>query len=555
MAMILELSVENLAIIERAHLQLGPGFTALTGETGAGKSLLIDAIELALGERADTDQVRTGASKASVHLAVDITNAPAVRAAAEAVGADPEDGTLYIQREVYAEGRSQVRINGRLAPVAALKQLGRSIVDLHGQHSHQSLMHPETHAGFLDAWIGGAAIAALDGVRETHGVWKEADSKLAAFRRGVRDRAQRIDLLSYQVEEIEAVSPVAGEFEELGSRIERLRHSERIAESIRSALAALADDEGNAVDRLGEVVSGVDAAFRFDSGLAELDAQIRELQESANQAVYELRDYAENLESDPNQLEQFAARQDELKRLRRKYGEDDAAILEHLASAKLELELLVDGDESEERLADREATTHEAFLDACAHLTRVRQEHSEPFASAVRSHLEDLAMERARFSIRIGDRHPDAEGADDVAFLFSANAGEEPRPLAKIASGGEISRVMLAIKSVLAGTSGVPTLIFDEVDAGLGGRAAAAVARKLEQLASHYQVVVISHSPQIAARATRHFRIEKSETGGRVATKILELSRLDREEEIARMLAGDEVTSAAIANARELLGA
>jgi len=553
--MILELSVENLAIIERAHIQLGPGFTALTGETGAGKSLLIDAIELALGERADTDQVRTGATKATVHLAVDLAHAPNVRAAAANIGAEPEDGTLYIQREVYAEGRSQVRINGRLAPVGALRQLGRSIVDLHGQHSHQSLMHPETHAGFLDAWIGGAAVAALDSVRTAHSGWREADSKLAAFRRGVRDRAQRIDLLTYQIEEIESVNPVAGEFEELGARIERLRHSERITESIRQALAALTDEEGNAIDRLGEAVAGVDAAFRFDPGLAEIDARVRALQEAANETVFELRDYAESLESDPSLLEQLAARQDDLKRLRRKYGEDESAILEHLAAARQELDLLVDGDESEERLVAREAEARAEYDAACAELTRVRTEHAEPFAAAVRSHLEDLAMERARFSIRVLPRTADAEGADDVAFLFSANAGEEPRPLAKIASGGEISRVMLAIKSVMAGTSGVPTLIFDEVDAGLGGRAAAAVARKLEQLASHYQVVVISHSPQIAARATRHFRIQKSEHNGRVATRVVELGREDREEEIARMLAGDAVTDAALANARELLNA
>lgn len=552
--MIVELSVENLAIIERAQITVGPGFTVLTGETGAGKSLLIDAIELALGERADSELVRAGAPKASVNVVFDLSGNTALEARFADLGIEVEDGLLTIHREVFAEGRSQCRVMGKLTPVGTLRQLGTLLVDLHGQHDHQSLLDAERHVGYLDAWIGAPAEQALGHVAEAAAKAAEAKKRLDALRAGLRDREHRIDLLRFQVNEIESVDPKPGEMEELESQLARLKYAEKLATASFAALAALADEEGCAVDSAGTAVSQLEAVVRYDAGLEKilepLQAALVQLQEGA----HDLRAYAETLEADPTMLDEVAGRIDSLKRLRRKYGDDEATILAFLAEARSELEMLTDAEESEESLRGAYEVARATLVSASAELTDLRTERAREFDRLVTEQLRDLAMERAVFETRFTPREPDAHGADEVEFIFTANAGEPPRPLGKIASGGEISRVMLAIKTALAGRAGVPTLIFDEVDAGLGGRAAATVARKIEELATHYQVLVISHLPQIASRASSHFRIEKSESSGRVATRVRELPGEERVEEIARMLAGEDLTPSALANARELLG-
>lgn len=551
--MIVELSVSNFAIIEGAQIHLGPGFTALTGETGAGKSLLIDAIELALGGRADTDQVRTGATRAVVAVTLDLSSNKALQQKCADLGIALDEGLLFIQREVFAEGRSQARIGGRMAPIGALRQLGELLVDLHGQHDHQSLLLPERHGAYLDAWIGPEAGALLSEVRVAYEEAEGAKRKLAQLRAGIREREQRLDMLRYQVEEIEAVNPVVGELEELEGRLSRLRNVEKLSNAVQAALEDLNEREGCAIDALGTAVRSLEDMLRYDPSLDVSLAELKNALFSAEEGVRTLRANAETLESDPEALEEAAGRMDSLKRLRKKYGEDESAVLAFLDRARADLNLLEGAEENQEEMERRCAKLDEALRGKSEALTKLRKGHAERFAEGVAQQLRELGMEKAKFAVAVEPKVIEADGGDAIEFFFSANAGETLRPLARIASGGEISRVMLGLKTVLAGRAGVPTLIFDEVDAGLGGRAAAVVAKKLEELAASYQVIVISHLPQIASRAATHYHISKSEAGGRVKTAIDRMDGDARVEEIARMLAGEHVSPTALANARELL--
>lgn len=550
--MLVELTVEDLAIIDRAFLRLQGGFTALTGETGAGKSLLIDAVELALGGRADTDQVRSGAIKATVGLEVDLSERPDLRKRFQGLGIEGSE-TLSIRREVYAEGKSQARVNGKAVPMSVLRQIGSELVDLHGQHDHQSLLDPMRHMTFLDAWIGEPAERLKERVGIQYEIVQTLRRKLAARRQGKRELEQRIDLLRFQIDEIEGVAPRSGELAELEARLQRLQHAEKIANAVALALAGLADDELNAMDRVAIALRELDSVLRHDPQLDESVGALRTVAVELQEAVALIRTYGDALEADPALLEDTAARTDTLRRLLRKYGDDEAAVLAFAEAARQELDDLTLGVEDEDSLVVALDQREDELGRLASELSLVRKERAVGFAESVREALIDLAMERAIFEVAFSDCPVDATGCDRVEFLLSANKGETPRPLAKIASGGELSRVMLAIKSVFVGRSGIPTLIFDEVDAGLGGRAAAAVARRLEILANHCQVLVISHLPQIASRASQQFQIGKFEHGGRTVTELRVLEPEEREHEIARMLAGEQVTEAALRHARELL--
>jgi DNA repair protein RecN (Recombination protein N) len=551
--MILELHVENLAIIERAEIALGPGFSVLTGETGAGKSLLVDAIELAFGSRADSELVRAGAPRATVRAVLELSGSPALTGLCDELGIALEEGLLYIHREVFAEGRSQCRVAGKLTPVSALRRLGAALVDLHGQHDHQALLDSETHIQFLDEWIGDPALEFRAQVARAYAEVSDLRTKLASLRAGMREREHRLDLLRYQINEIEAFDLQQDELEHLESQLSRLRNVEKLELASSSATELLWEGEANAGDLLRAALKQLEDASRVDPSLENPLTPLRDALASLEDGVAAVRAYAETLDSDPERLEATAERLDGIKRLFRKYGENEAAVLAFLDEARRELALLEQGGQSEEEVASALEQCEEQLGMLAQRLTGIRQMGAQEFAALVQDQLRQLAMERAEFAVSINPKEIDVLGADRVEFYFTANAGEPPRPLSKIASGGEISRVMLAIKTATAGKAGVPTLIFDEVDAGLGGRAAAVVGKKLEELATHYQVIVISHLPQIASRATSHYRIEKAERNGRVVTDVRRLSQDERVEEIARMLAGAEVGDTALVHAREML--
>jgi len=550
---LLELSVENIAIIDRASISLGRGFTALTGETGAGKSLLTDAIALALGGRADSDLVRAGAAKGSVALLVDVSQSPAVLTKCAELGVEVEDGQLAVQRDLSSEGRSTVRLNGRPVSVGVLRELGALVVDLHGQHDHQALLVPERQVDFLDAWIGQEAMGLVADVADRCTVVDGLQRKLASLRSSRRDREQRVDMLEFQVQEIESVNPIPGESEELQIQIERLKHAEKLQSGAHQALNEVVEAEGSALEKLGTAVRELENLSPLDplidGPLSDLKESLAAMQEGGRA----LRDYAERLDLDPAALESCASRLDNIKRLFRKYGDTEELVLQHLADAKAELASLQDDGQTEEEVAAKLESEQAELNEMAAKLTALRTKKAVEFDRLVTGHARELAMEKAEFKVDVQPKPVGPNGADLVTFLFTANSGEPMRPLSKVASGGEISRIMLAIKVSGAGRAGVPTLIFDEVDTGLSGRAAAVTAKKLEELAQNYQVVVISHLPQIAARADTHFRIEKAVDRGRTVTQVTPLDGDDRLREIARMLAGEEIGESALANAREML--
>lgn len=551
--MILELSVENIAVIEKAQIGLGPGFTVLTGETGAGKSLLVDAIALALGGRADADLLRAGAQKGPVHLVATITNNPAARALCDELGVSPEEDTIFIVREISSEGRNVSRINGKAHPVSSVKQLGSVLVDLHGQHDHQALLDPVRHLEYLDLWIGAPLRPLLDAVSAAYDEWHETQEKLNTLRKAGRDREHRIDLLSHQVSELSEAGLRVGELEELQAQLVKSKHAAAISEATYSAISALDDEEISASGRLAEAITGLHSVQKYDEDLAEIVSILESAETQLKEALLELRNHAEELGSESQDVEEIAERLDKVKRILRKYGDDEQSALEFLAEAEQELSLLSDAESSEVELLSQLKVREQALNKACSNLTELRTQSAANFSALVQSEIQELAMAKAKFEVAVLPSSPSRLGADSIQFMFSANTGEPLRALDKIASGGEMSRVMLALKVALAGKAGVPTLIFDEIDTGLSGFAAAVVARKLSELSKHYQVVAISHLPQLAGRADVHFKIEKNEREERTFTEIRKLEGEERVRELARMLAGEEIGEMAIANARELL--
>lgn len=551
--MILELTVENIAVIERAQLTLGSGFTCITGETGAGKSLLIDSIALALGGRADSDLVRTGTARGTVAMVVDLSANPAARSKCEELGVETEDLQLFIQREISAEGRSTCRVGGRLVPVSTLKSLGALLVDQHGQHEHQSLLEPGRHIEFLDSWIGDPASKLIARMEVAYSTRSRLAADLALLQTGQRDRQQRLDMLRYQVEEIDGAAIQPGEFSRSEEELSRIANVERLRAACAVAIESIGGEEGSATERLALALKDLDSAAQLDPELESRAASIRSGLYAIQDGLRELRQYEELLESDPGRLELLVERMELLKKLRRKYGDSEQEILEFRDESARELELLDRAESSEGQIEEALAAAEQEARAVSKELTQLRTAHADRFTNLVEAELKQLAMERAALQIKIEPTEISPIGADSIELFFTANVGEQPKPLAKIASGGELSRVMLGIKIVLAGKGGVPTLVFDEIDSGLGGKTAAVVARKLEDLAHHYQVLAITHLPQICARAVAHYRIEKVERDSRTLTEIQPLGPEDRLTEIARMLAGDTVGDTAVANARELL--
>ena len=552
--MLLELSVENIAIIDKAGISLGPGFTALTGETGAGKSLLVDAITLALGGRADSDLVRSGSSKGVVSLLIDVSTSPDVLTRCTELGVEVDAGQLAVQRELSAEGRSTVRLNGRPTSVGVLKEIGALLVDLHGQHDHQALLVQERQLEFLDSWIGDQVQISLSRVSQQFAETESLRRKLAHLQRSQQDRSQRTDMLEFQIQEIESVNPLVGEIAALQVQIERLQHLERLSEGANRSVNQMVGMEGSALELLGSIQKELQSLVTYDPSLEEIVASLSESTVRLQETSRDLAKYVDALQSEPGSLESVASRLDAVKKLMRKYGDTEEAVLEHLDRAKSELEALTGDETNVDELCSRLAAEEAKLNELAEDLTDLRTRMAKQFESEVQEHIRELAMENAGFQVQISRKPIDMLGQDEIVFLFSANLGEGLLPLSKVASGGEISRVMLAIKVAGAGKAGVGTLIFDEIDTGLSGRAAAVTANKLEQLAKSRQVVVISHLPQIAARADVHFRIEKSQDGQRTVTKVVELGHEERIHEIARMLAGESIGESALANARELVG-
>jgi DNA repair protein RecN (Recombination protein N) len=548
--MLVELVAENVAIMDKARLNFGPGFTAITGETGAGKTLLIGSISLCLGERVGADTVRAGAAQAVIQAVFDPP--AATKQLLEELGYASEDA-LYLQREISAEGRTQCRINGRLAPLSALKRIGDSLADLHGQHEHQRLLDSSAHLMMLDEWIGKEAFRLRERVAKSCSRVRDTERRIAELQTNDREREQMLDLLRFQISEIEEAGIRPDERDQIDREIARLKGAEDLAAHLNHAAESAFTGEVSAKDLLSEALRSVRAATAIDPRLEKIGDDFHAALMSLEESAIALKEAQENIEFNPERLEEIAGRLDQLSKLRRKYGDTEEAVLEFLGESKKKLRLLEGSDADREDLQTQLDTEKMRLAEDCAILTKLRTNSAKSFSGLVEAELADLAMPKATFLADLGPKEPSTDGADACEFIFSANAGEPPRSLSKIASGGEISRVMLAIKTIMAGKGDVPTLIFDEIDAGLGGQTAAIVAKKLEQLAKNYQVIVITHVPQIASRAAVQVSIEKKEVDSRSVTRVRRLQDSERIDEIARMLAGEKVSAAAVENAKHLL--
>ncbi len=561
--MLVELHVTNFALIDHLDLSFGAGLNILTGETGAGKSIIIDALGLALGERAGHDLVRTGAGKATVEAVFDLKNAPdEMRQKLADAGLDGEEGeedsdTLFVTRELAkAGGKSSCRINGRLMPVAVLKEIAEGLVDVHGQHEHQSLLAADRHIDILDNWGGKEALSLRQQVADLSGEVNKLKREREKLRTDARERARMLDLYRFQQEEILGAGLKEDEENELTADRSRLANSEKLSAAATDAYATLSGAErgsGGALDALNAALSAVEHAAGLDENLAPLVETLQSAVVYAEDAARGLRVYQETVEFNPERLEEIETRLDLIRTLKRKYGETLPEIIAYGKDLAAKLDDLENSEAREEELTLGIANTETKLTSAAAKLTTLRKKAAVKFAAGITRELTDLGMSATKFEVAIEPQAVSGKGADKIEFLLSPNPGEPLRPLAKIASGGEMSRIMLAMKSVLAKSGTIPTMIFDEIDVGVGGRTAQTIGDKLEALAKDAQILCITHLPQIASRAATHFFIEKQVHDGRTTVSVAPLDSEGRVDEIARMLGGSRRSEAVVQHAREML--
>jgi DNA repair protein RecN (Recombination protein N) len=551
--MLAQLRIRDFAVIDRLTLELQPGLNVLTGETGAGKSIIVGALSLLLGERASADVVRTGAARAEVEAVFDVTDNAAVYEVLQRHGLEPEDGLLILRRDIAAGGRGRAWVNGAASTVALLGELGSYLVDLHGQHEHQSLLQPGQQRAMLDAYGGAADLAAQ--VRHEYERLRAARTRLADLETRVRTAEQRADFLRFQADEIDRARLKPGEEEELELEVRRLSHAGELAGLAGALHTELYASEQSVAARIAEVRRTLDQLVRIDPSRAEWLELVQNALYDLQELGREMGTYAAGIDQDPGRLDALRHRQDTIFRLKRKYGPELEDVLRTAAAARHELAILessaTDQDAIEREIEDAER----ALAAAAARLTAARAAAADRLGRELGAVLPELGMTAARFDVALLPLPAiGASGAEQIEFRIAVNAGFELRPLARVASGGELARVMLALKTVLARVDGVPTLVFDEVDAGIGGRVALQVGARLEQVARSHQVFVITHLPQIASRARHHLLVQKESASGITATRVAALQGDARVEELARLLGGDPGSGIGLEHARELLG-
>jgi DNA repair protein RecN (Recombination protein N) len=567
--MLAELRIRDLGVIDDARLEVSAGLNVLTGETGAGKTMVVDALALLLGGRADPGAVRAGRPAALVEGRLRTGDDRQVAAALASAGVDDEDGEVVVARQVLVEGRSRAQLQGRMATVAAVADIIRPLVEVHGQHEFQDLLRPGVQRDLLDRYAGEAVLvprsAFAAGWRRLRAVTRELDDLTAR----TREREREIDLLRHQLDEIDAAQVRVGESAELTAEAERLANAEALQQAAALAHQLLEDDEDTgAATALGAAARAVHGPGGHDRALAELAGRAQSLAAEVGDLASSLRAYAEAVLVDPGRLEEVNLRMALLRDLERKYGDGEEAVLAFAGKAAARLAELEGGTLRSEALEAEAAELRHELAGTGAALTAARRQAADRLGEALRVELADLAMPSAQVVVAV-EQDPDddglevggrclaatEDGLDRVDIRLAAHPGAPLRPLGRAASGGELSRVMLALRVVLAGVDRTPTLVFDEVDAGVGGRTAAAVGRRLAQLARRHQVLVVTHLPQIAAHADRHFTVEKHSADGTTSTDLRLLDDAGRVGELSRMLAGMEGSGLAQAHAEELLAA
>lgn len=557
--MLSHLVIRNFAIIEHLEIAFHKGLTVLTGETGAGKSIVIDALNLILGGRASTDVIRTSEDEAVVEGIFELGKQHAARAAAilESEGIAPEKNQLLVRRIISRSGRNKVFVNGSLTSVSTLASVTRGLVDISGQHEHYSLMDEDRHLEILDAF--GELLGDRDQVASDYDVVRRLLAEKRQLEADMRDRMHRIDFLKYQLVELDGAKLEEGEEERLNEEYLRLKNAEKIGGAVVGAAGHLYENEHSAGAAIGEAIELLRTVTTYDSSLEETIERLKEAKILVQDTARDLQ-YRDDIEEDPRRLDEVQSRLEKLKRLRRKHARDIDELIAYADEMRQELHRLENAEERGDQLEIEISRAREVALGSARALSKKRRKAAKKFSAAVESELEALNMGRTQFVLDIKPDDPGSEdanltarGIDVVTFRIAPNVGEEPKPLSKIASGGELSRIMLAIKSVLAGRDDISTYIFDEVDSGISGETADRVGEKIRTTAADHQVLCITHLPQIASRGDHHYLIAKSVVAGRTQSTLTPLEMEGRVEEVARMLGGARVTSKTLEAARELI--
>ena len=543
------LHIENIAVIERADISFDRGFNVLTGETGAGKSIVIDAISAILGERAYRDMIRTGTTKASVRAV--FTDVPELSWFAEnGVEYDPE---TIIQREVHLDGKNVCRVNGSLVTVSILRKLGIQLINIHGQHDSASLFDEANHLTYLDAFADHEEL--LSGYSEKYSEVVRLRREIDSLTMDEGEKLRRMETLKYQIEEISRANLEPGEDEALEVRRKLLQNAEKLSNGIETAVECLygGEDSDGAASLLAQAERELARLGRFTDAFAALHERVTDLMYQVQDVAEEVVSARDDLSYSADELENIEARLDVIHRLRRKYGVTCADILEYLEKAKQELDAMEFSDDHLERLKKKLKVAEKVAWDSALALRKNRMETARKLSERILTELTQLDMHRVQFECAFTELELTPNGADAVAFYMSANAGEALKPMSKVASGGELARIMLAMKNVLAEKDQVNTLIFDEVDTGVSGRAAQKVAEKLRSVAAHKQVLCVTHLPQMAALAHTHLLIAKSEREGRTYTTVTPLDLEGRKKELARIIGGANITETTLKSAEEML--
>ncbi|MFB3779539.1 MAG: DNA repair protein RecN [Bryobacteraceae bacterium] len=558
--MLIELVIENYAVIERLRVRFHPGLNLLTGETGSGKSIVVDALGLLLGGRGSADMVRTGSDRARVWGLFAAPQTKEARALLDSAGLEPEDGDLLIEREIQAGGKSRAFVCSRPVTATLLRDLGRHLGDIHGQHDQQRLFEADAQLEILDGFAGAATL--LEEVGEAWSLWRACRSELDELERNEQEKLRMADLWNFQRREIEEAGAKPGEDTELENERRRLQNVARIEEAAGGAYQALYDSPESALSSIRSASRRLEELARIDAALAGLAAGLKPAEYAVEEASFALRDYLARLEANPARLEEIETRLALLDKLKRKYGATLDQVLAYLGEVKRQMEAAENADQRRAALVKRLKELTGAYEAAAGRLSRLRRDSAPRLAKRVEEELAQLAMERTVFRVELAAAGWSERGIDQARFLVSPNVGEEPRPLDKVASGGEISRLALALKTCGSGKppakpcgpeSAPRTLVFDEVDAGIGGRAAEVVGRRLKQVAAANQVLCVTHLPQIAGFADHHYYVEKKQVNARTTASIEKLDQDARVREIGRMLSGEKLTPEALKHARKLI--
>lgn len=544
------LHIENIAIIEEAEIAFRPGFNALTGETGAGKSIVIDAMSAVLGQRTSRDLIRTGASKAFVSALFSHVD-PAL---CEELGASPdENGDLMLQREIGADGKNVCRVGGRPVTVSQLRTLGSRLVNIHGQHDGQQLLDEEQHLAYLDSF--GKVDSLLEAYADKYNALTDIRRKMNALQMDEAEKARRMDTLQYQIGELERAKLKSGEEEELQGRRNLLRNAEKFISAVSGADYALngGEDGSGVLNLLRQAQDALGTVRHLDEGFNILYERLESAYSEAYDIAFSVAEQRENFDFSPNELDEVEGRLDQIYRLKKKYGATVEDMLAYLDNCRRELDDIAYAGDALARLEKDCAKAEKAARKAAEELSAARKAAGETLSQAILTELRQLDMGKIRFQVDFAEKPLDAAGMDQVRFLMSANLGEELKPINKIASGGELARIMLAMKNVLSEQDHVATMVFDEVDTGVSGRAAQKVAEKMARISRHKQVLCVTHLPQLAAMADTHFSVEKGEANGRTFTQVRQLDRKQRQMELARLTGGAHVTETMLQGAEELL--